>query len=722
MALFAISGLLISFFNRDSINLIPDLEETVSRKPEMECLEELYSQSDNNYKREREASPSEYDDKKMKANAVSPVTVRRPRNLRVQLEKIDYRDSSCENDPFSISLALARISNSKCSRLDWNNSYYDNSGNPDMKLTVLRSLIENHTLHCKTCRDDLHDLDCFDKQNQNFHSVQVQEHSVQVQELRRINKMQQKEISRLKDQLRERNNLKKIISGLKNVNEKDVKRETIIKEPSDLTQEKKDTATCNKRQPLIKEVFSLKEKMTTIFDDVNSCIETEVRKETETKSSLKLRSFSELEQKSGGEAERSSDVLRVEVSQDVPPNTIVPDLGGAVSPLKPGTKVMSSNVLRRLDTDLGLPPGVYKLIKANGLEAVVIVKKSEEVPTGVSVRTEKESGTPLEIFSEDLRKQNILTSDSELARLALKKWTELGEETKQQYRVMAKEAIQRRIKEPQGISLPRTVRRVVRQDPNLPEGWQRKLLKQPGSGEVSVCVITPDKVRLHSREALVMYLTKHRITDIRPESISFSPWSQDGINPERKAGAGVAETEDPLDVRSRLKQKSWGNKFGEQRIFSSEHRNFCVFRYLTYKQVETCPIKKVKEEFLNEYPNLSRVPCSQTINFWVEKYLSNRTISDIKAGPTKQSLTAFTSGNIGLDDAQDPLRINEDVPVLNTSTSKNADSLLDDARDPITSHVIEDHECKGGEEKRREDNGELFASFSSLEDMYGNMG
>ena len=263
------------------------------------------------------------------------------------------------------------------------------------------------------------------------------------------------------------------------------------------------------------------------------------------------------------------------------------------------------------------------------------------------------------------------------------------------------------------------------EDPNLPPGWQRKLLKAHSSGEVSVCVITPDKVRLHSREALVMYLTNHRITDIRPESISFSPWSQDGINPERQAAAGVADTEDPLDVSS---ERTKVDKRMMKALYSSEHKKFSVLRYLTYKRrqeqgyKEGCPIKRVKEEFLTEYPNLPRAPCSQTITFWVEKYLANETISDTKPGQTKQSLTATTSEDTEPDDAHDPLRIDEQVPVPDTSTSRIADSLHDDARDPIALHVIEDIVCKDGVEKRREDNGELFASFSSLEDMYGHIG
>ena len=242
----------------------------------------------------------------------------------------DSRGSSCEND--SLSLAFTRISNSQCSRLN-RNLAYDGSGNPDKRLTVFRSLIENHILHCEPCRDNLNDLDYFDREEPNSFD------SVQVQVLRRRNKMQEEEISRLKHLLRE----------------------------SDLVEEEKVD------EPVIEKIFSLRENEATENPESDADSRSAIGKETEIKSSLKLRSISELKRK-------TDDVLRAKSSLDVPPDTIVPDLGGAVTPLKPGTKVMSSNVLRRLDRDVELPVGVYKLVKTDGVEAVVIVKKSEEAP------------------------------------------------------------------------------------------------------------------------------------------------------------------------------------------------------------------------------------------------------------------------------------------------------------------------------------------------------
>ena len=247
----------------------------------------------------------------------------------------------------SLSLAVTRISNSRCPRLN-RNLAYDGSGNPDKRLTVFRSLIENHILHCETCRDNLNDLDYFDREEPNSFD------SVQVQELRRRNKMQEEEISRLKHLLRESD-----LVGEEEVNE-----------------------------PVIEKIFSLRENEATENPESDVDSRSDIGKETEIKSSLKLRSFSELTRKTNEgdswtrvkETVSSDDVLRVKVSLDVPPNTIVPDLGGAVTPLKPGTKVMSSNVLRRLDRDVELPVGVYKLVKNDGVEAVVIVKKSEEAP------------------------------------------------------------------------------------------------------------------------------------------------------------------------------------------------------------------------------------------------------------------------------------------------------------------------------------------------------
>ena len=95
-----------------------------------------------------------------KPKTLSPT--KRPRNLRVVLENVDYRESCNTSDIFSIKLALARMSRSKCSNLRRTPAAYDCFGKTDEKLTILRSLIEHHLHHCQHCRDQMEDLDYFE--------------------------------------------------------------------------------------------------------------------------------------------------------------------------------------------------------------------------------------------------------------------------------------------------------------------------------------------------------------------------------------------------------------------------------------------------------------------------------------------------------------------------------------------------------------------------------
>ena len=159
----------------------------------MESQEETPLQREENIGGGGEDSSTDSGNKKLKSNKLEPT--KRPRNLRVRLENVDYKDFSCKSDFFSISLAMARIFNSKCHSLNLNPAY-DTQGKLDEKLTVLRSLIEHHMLQCQHCRAQLSDLDYFDVQQQD--SVDI----IQELELKKRNELQEEKISELKNLVR----------------------------------------------------------------------------------------------------------------------------------------------------------------------------------------------------------------------------------------------------------------------------------------------------------------------------------------------------------------------------------------------------------------------------------------------------------------------------------------------------------------------------------------
>ena len=73
-----------------------------------------------------------------------------------------------------------------------------------------------------------------------------------------------------------------------------------------------------------------------------------------------------------------------------------------------------------------------------------------------------------------------------------------------------------------------------------------------------MCVITSDKVRLYSTEGVRRYLANHHITDIEPESISFSPYKWetdcDQTSSSREMSGGSVE-----DTTSRSKEEGSGS-------------------------------------------------------------------------------------------------------------------------------------------------------------------
>ena len=551
---------------------------------------------------------------KPRPNTLSPT--KRPRNLRVALENVDYRKACYTSDLFSIELALARMSHSQCRNLLKPPPAYDSTGTKiDQKLTVLRSLINHHLLHCQHCRDQMEDLEYFKPQPlqrkespADVARVTIEDFNLSGQEMSRLWAEQEKYIDLLESRL----GMSKVIKKKKVIAKSDSVRISKPLDASDKQQNhsllKRKTYVIGKSDsvvtiPIKKSRGSDNRDAETINNDPLEIIESKIpghiergdkddRKEKEVKiidkdikikeelfssikekeisepepdkvkpestsststSSLKLKSFSELagatepsEPSATGrhswtmtegdtpETPETPESVSVPlISSEVAADTFVPALGGAVTPIAPGTKVMSSKVLRLTDTQTGLPSGVYSLVKPDRTKAVVIVKKTE-VRGEVVARKKSVYKSPINIYIGDMRKQlrNIFTksgkeapTEDQVVKIAMKRWAKMNDEQKQFYKRLSEP-----IEEPQGISLPKTAKQLMPDDPNLPQGWSRNLQqvynKSSKSFDVGVCIVTADKVRLFNTAGLKKYLAKHPYTDIDPDSISFSPYQQ----------------------------------------------------------------------------------------------------------------------------------------------------------------------------------------------------
>ena len=232
----------------------------------------------------------------------------------------------------------------------------------------------------------------------------------------------------------------------------------------------------------------------------------------------------------------STKFMSVPATNAVSPNT--PALGGLVTPIAPGTKIVSSNVLHSPSSKSKLPPGVYRFQKTDGTEAVLIVKDDKHLNKTPLIATRKVSNinssseagykTPLQIFSSEVsatikRKQPHLNY-SEIQKIVIERWTRMTDSEKQAYREKAVKNTSTII-EPKGISLPSPSEpTTLQKDPRLPEGWMRKLVKRtigPSAGSYDVYIYTPDGVRIRSTNELRLYIYEHGITNIDPDEIEF---------------------------------------------------------------------------------------------------------------------------------------------------------------------------------------------------------
>ena len=317
-------------------------------------------------------------------------------------------------------------------------------------------------------------------------------------------------------------------------------------------------------------------------------------------------------------------------------------------------------------------------------------------------------------------------SETKINRLARTKWSKMSEEVKQFYRSQAKESVQKSIEEPEGISLPKTAKRLMKHDPNLPQGWGRKLLIN-SLGGISLCVITADKVRLYSTEGVRRYLANHHITDIEPESISFSPyrWETDcdqTSSSREVSGGSVEDTDDPLAMEGieavegleREEDFKIKNEMYEPipYIYSVTQRNFCALRYRAYKNCIKFPIKKVQKDFKLEYPEFSRVPSNRSILYWAQKLETNGTLDNLydsmKGNSTQPSSNTLSREEVSTNVAQDPL-------------APEVMEKIDDLESHDDVEELSSGRRKAETESDQKEVAELFSSFSSVEEIYENI-
>jgi len=253
---------------------------------------------------------------------------------------------------------------------------------------------------------------------------------------------------------------------------------------------------------------------------------------------------------------------------DVVANTPIPQ--GTVTPVAPGTKLVSSSVLRMSSAMTGLPPGVYMLVRPTGAQAVLIVKAEAEdsttsldpppAPAPVpspstssktcygTVKQSKPAQahsyrTPLQLFTEEQAlgsSSSSSSSSSTLDRSMMEQWHRMSEVEKDVYRVKASQQVAS-VSEPRGISLPaRPEVAPMFRDPSLPQGWTRQLvLRTRGNtaGKYDVYIYTPDGAKLRSVNEVRSYLSRRGLTGIQPEHISFRV----GGPPGRSGGAGPGD-------------------------------------------------------------------------------------------------------------------------------------------------------------------------------------
>ena len=221
---------------------------------------------------------------------------------------------------------------------------------------------------------------------------------------------------------------------------------------------------------------------------------------------------------------------------DIAPNTRI--TGGVVTPVRPGVKIVSSNVIRSTTTESQLPRGVYRFRPDKGNDAILVVGIE---PTNKPMVLAKAAPTLLPLLPRPLlpkimtpmtlyvdRMMSKETSKNERDRERLlklreqykKQWLSLSEESKQFYRVEAAEMNSVTVQEPEGISLSDKINANNEDSGGLPKGWKRNIHSIRGYKVVTVS--TPDGRAFTEKEELKKYVEDNFI-DLDLDLINFSP-------------------------------------------------------------------------------------------------------------------------------------------------------------------------------------------------------
>jgi len=216
---------------------------------------------------------------------------------------------------------------------------------------------------------------------------------------------------------------------------------------------------------------------------------------------------------------------------DIAPNTLIK--GGFVTPVRPGVKIVSSNVIRSTTTESQLPKGVYRFRPHKGNEAILVVNIDKQEATKktkvFTAPTSKKSSNSSEVvisamklyIDEMMLKVGSLNEDIKgvMSKRFKKQWLALTEGEKMHYRLKAAKNYSAKIKEPKGISLS-TIKERREKSGVLPKGWKRNVSTVRGYKIVTVS--SPDGRAFTDKKELKKYVEDNLI-DLDLDLIDFSP-------------------------------------------------------------------------------------------------------------------------------------------------------------------------------------------------------
>ena len=268
---------------------------------------------------------------------------------------------------------------------------------------------------------------------------------------------------------------------------------------------------------------------------------------------IKIRNFQDLQKQAKDKSEETENqnIHSWTIAEDPPSEsaTSIEALGGLATPIPPGTKVVSSNVIKTTESESGLKPGVYRFIKhgSSNKEAILVVKAS---PVISNIRTEKdkekqsdkeEEGknssksksakddyspmyhdlchdesskyvTAFQLFKKEME-SIMYNSDIKFIR---ERWISLSDNEKKQYGEMATQhnlEVRRNVSEDLS-SLPCKVA--------LPREWKCSVVQTDSDGITRLKISSPGGEDIFDREHLKEYILQKNIPTVDPYSIHFT--------------------------------------------------------------------------------------------------------------------------------------------------------------------------------------------------------